>query len=82
VSDDRRVHARFPWGTEVVRYERAGKWYLEARDGARDSIKFLTAVHYGRKAANQGGEVFFGVSGGTRFDAAVRADLAARDDAT
>jgi hypothetical protein len=65
---DRRVHAVLANGWEIVRYDRAGKWFRE-QDGKRSAITFREAVNYARLA---GGRVFYGVPGGKRFDAAMR----------
>jgi len=65
--DDRTVHAvRRHDGAEIVRYDRAGKWYLERVDGSRSPLTLRGAV---REAV--GGRVHFGRPGGRIFDAAV-----------
>lgn len=64
---DRRVHARTEDGREIVRYERAGKWYWENSDH-RKRITFGEAV---RLARLSGSMVVYGVPGGKRFDAEV-----------
>lgn len=83
MTRDRTVHARFDrwdgmavrYGTEVVRYDRAGKWYLEfIRTGdPRKRVSLSDAAtaaawgaHYG------GGEIFFDKPGGGAFDRKVR----------
>ena len=74
--DDRRVHARSAEGMEVVRYDRAGKWYLEPPKGLglkRQSVKIGDAVRFAVWAAENGGAVHFGLAGGTTFDARVKA---------
>lgn len=65
---DRRVHARMPNGVEVVRYDRAGKWYEES-EGQRKHIGINQAVD---DALLPGAYVFLGVPGGQTFDAKVR----------
>lgn len=66
---DRTVHGRTASGHEIVRYDRAGKWYLEA-DGDRRQITLMEAVTF---ATNPGSTVKYYCSGGRRFDAMVRA---------
>lgn len=72
---DRRVHARLA-GThaEVVRYERAGKWYLEYPGGSRYRLAFSKAVAHGRVAKSGGGQVFLGLPGGSKWDEAVNGE--------
>jgi hypothetical protein len=65
---DRHVHIRLRDGREVVRYDRAGKWYIEHPDGRRFWLKFAEAVSW---ANDPGAEVFTGLPGGSRFDRAV-----------
>jgi hypothetical protein len=65
---DRRVYVRLPSGVEVVRYDRAGKWYREF-GGRRLQITFAEAVCFAQKRR---AEVFAGLPGGKAFDAAVR----------
>lgn len=69
-QSDRRIHGYSQSGGEIVRYERAGKWYLEYRDSrlpctVEDAALFATA---------EGAQAFLGVAGGTRFDSLVRRD--------
>lgn len=74
--DDRRVHARGKDGLEVVRYDRAGKWYLEnPRPGSlipRRHVKISEAAKMARLLQKDGGTVFFKIPGGGRFDLLVR----------
>lgn len=67
MSDDRTVHAKTVRGTEVVRYDRAGKWFVEGVDGWRHRVSLADAV---RLATQPDAEVFLGRPGGGRFDAA------------
>lgn len=80
---DRTVHATYP-GMEIVRYDRAGKWYMEATgDGYVDAELGLKRRQLGiGSAAEQaiwalanGGQVFFGRLGGSTFDKKVRDGL-------
>jgi hypothetical protein len=68
--DDRRLHAVTSDGTEIVRYNRAGKWYAE-RPGLnwRRQIKFSEAI---RQACLAGATVRLGIPGGGRFDARIK----------
>lgn len=67
---DRRVHARYD-GMAIVRYERAGKWYLEPTNPTlpRQRVKVDEAVQsalWGVQYAN--GVIRTGVPGGGTFD--------------
>jgi len=70
VMNDRRVHARSRGGLEVVRYDRAGKWYLEPgrEDLPRQAVTIADAVKTARFIEKDDGEVFRGLPGGSRFD--------------
>ena len=70
--DDRRVHAVTAIGSEVVRYGRAGKWYLEAAGEKRQPLSLAAAV---RLAAGWDADLRLGLPGGRMFDAAVRRKL-------
>lgn len=77
MTTDRRVHASYPgqYGTiEVVRYDRAGKWYVEGiRPGERARITLDAAVARADYASFcPGGQVFLGLPGGGAFDAEYR----------
>ena len=66
-STNRRVHAVTAERWEVVRYDRAGKWYVEYPDHRLpitigDAALFATA---------RGAEAFLGRPGGSRFDSLV-----------
>lgn len=77
-ASDRRVHIRLSDGREIVRYDRAGKWYIEyppRGDGARYALRFADAVSW---ASMPDAEVFTGLSGGGAFDRAVKDLVAAR----
>lgn len=67
-SRDRTVHATTEDGREIVRYDRAGKWYWENADH-RKHIELAEAV---RLACLSGSHIRAGQPGGGRFDAAVR----------
>lgn len=55
---DRRVHATYP-GMEIVRYNRAGKWYLEPTDPRlrRQHVGIGDAVRSARWGLDHGGRV-------------------------
>ena len=72
---DRRVHARSALD-EVVRYERAGKWFLEVAHDSEPKESVRVSV---REAAAEalrivatGGTIYLGLPGGTVFDRIVR----------
>jgi hypothetical protein len=70
-NTDRTVHARLIDGTEVVRYDRAGKWYLEHQGiGSRIPVNLNSAVI--AATSNPANVIYSRVPGGTQFDAAVR----------
>jgi hypothetical protein len=80
---DRRVHARYR-GMDVVRYDRAGKWYLEPTDSRlrRQWVKLGDAVNAAVWGVeNLNGVVLYGLSGGAAFDKQVREALG-REDAS
>jgi hypothetical protein len=64
-NPDRRVHGYAADGSEIVRYDRAGKWYVEpTRRGAR---RLITCSEAAQMAYY--GQVRLGLVGGTAFDA-------------
>lgn len=67
---DRTVHGWAADGSEIARYERTGKWYLEplpASGRKRRQLKIAEAAHIAFL-----GKVVFGRPGGMRFDKLVR----------
>ena len=64
--DIRTVHAYTNEGSQIVRYDRAGKWYLE-NERTRTRLSIAEAVRF---ALN--GTAFLGRYGGSRFDALVK----------
>ena len=71
---DRTVHAA--WSEEdLVRYDRAGKWYVEPRyEGKRRQVTLADAVKYALLVeGNPSGRVFLDRPGGGTFDARYRA---------
>lgn len=71
MTADRTVHAETAtW--EVVRYDRAGKWWVEKKDGSeRQSLTFRQAVEQGKAVIYEGGTIHRGRPGGRAFDRAV-----------
>jgi hypothetical protein len=70
VSDTRTVHAGYN-GMEIVRYDRAGKWYLEPmrRDLPRQRVTLSQAVDAALwGVANANGFFSPGWPGGNAFD--------------
>lgn len=68
VPFDRTVHGTTTDGAEIVRYERAGKWFVEPVDGGkRRGISLDEAAKLALS-----GQVFLGRAGGLRFDARVQ----------
>ncbi len=72
MSDDRTVHATCET-FEVVRYDRAGKWYVEEHGGpTRYHIGVFDAAQRALSAEALGGRIFPGLPGGRSFDQKVR----------
>lgn len=67
--NDRTVHAVLANGTEVVRYDRAGHWYLETVSGTRRKSTLGEAVTL---ATQPGTTLHPGRSGGQQFNARLR----------
>ena len=65
-ATDRRVHARLPDGTEVVRYDRAGKWYLEHPE--LPNRRHVTLQEAVEAVGELGTVVYLKTIGGNRFD--------------
>ncbi|KQO98751.1 hypothetical protein [Leifsonia sp. Leaf264] len=77
---DRTVYAVLN-GVEVVRYDRASKWYAENSDGTRKLIPIAQAVEMAVEAATtDGSHVAFDRLGGL-FGKKVRAGIASREAA-
>lgn len=69
---DRRVHGRTADGGEIVRYDRAGKWYIEYESRSLRPCRRVGVLEAARLASEVGASAVRGISGGTRFDAALR----------
>ena len=65
---DRRIHAELPDGSEVVRYDRAGKWFHEG-PGLRRKITLGQAAVL---ACSRGAVIKPGIPGGGLFDLRVK----------
>lgn len=73
---DRTVHAVCEDGREIVRYERAGKWYIEPKEGPRRPVTCAEAASVAAEAWRGDGAVWLGRPGGGAFDRIVRAQSA------
>lgn len=71
-NSDRTVHAVTSTGGEVVRYDRAGKWFIEWPPSVGLRRRRLTLREAAKLGTNPFSKVFLGRPGGLRFDAAVR----------
>lgn len=71
---DRRVHATYQ-GMDIVRYDRAGKWYLEPVDRSlpRQKVTVKEAAAQALWGHEHGGSIYLGLQGGTTFDRLVSA---------
>lgn len=73
MNDDRTVHAisghEQPY--ELVRYDRAGKWYIEG-PSRRTSVSLAEAVEFADQWWRTGGTPYIGRRGGSRFDSLLR----------
>ena len=94
MSDDRRIHASNDsdqW--DIVRYDRAGKWWVEWRDAMGSAIRIdglrpirpnlrdrapITAREAATIAVHKADNVRSGLIGGNQFDALVLKELAAK----
>lgn len=76
-KQDRTVHARSKDGREVVRYDRAGKWWIESPDGSRIRLNLTAAISEAYMMAHDDGGVVvrWGQPGGQQFDARLRKAL-------
>lgn len=79
-AHDRTAHATSRnRRSEVARYDRAGKWWLETADGTRTSLRSIAAaVETAVALEADGGTIHLGRTGGTMFDAKVRRARAER----
>lgn len=68
-SLERIVHGTTAEGHEIVRYDRAGKWFVEKADGSRRRVSVKRAAEL---ATAPGAQAFEGRYGGRLFRVAVR----------
>lgn len=66
LNGDRVVHGHDSEGAEIVRYDRAGKWYIEPKGGKRRKVTLDEAAHAAVAGTTSGNRY-----GGARFDARV-----------
>jgi hypothetical protein len=69
---DRTVHAVTHKGVEIVRYDRAGKWFLEWPLGSMVPCKHVGVNEAARTAVEHSADIRVGLPGGKAFDAKVR----------
>lgn len=74
---DRTVHATTHDGGEIVRYDRAGKWYVEYYTN-RYRVPIEQAVGAALAYDNAGTRVRFGLPGGGAFDRLCRREIERR----
>lgn len=58
---DRAIHGYTAGGDAIVRYDRAGKWYVEPKDGKRRQVNLTEAATLaiaGRALDAYGGQAF------------------------
>jgi len=67
---DRRVHATIGINAQIVRYDRAGKWYYEEGD-----IRTLLTISEAVEFVSDKRQWIPGVQGGLAFDRLVRRKL-------
>jgi hypothetical protein len=72
MNEDRTVHAVTREGAEVVRYDRAGKWYIEWPAGTRIPRKHIGINEAVNTAVTHCHKVNLDLPGGSVFDAKVR----------
>lgn len=70
---DRTVHGVSANGADIVRYDRAGKWYLEPRDAFRSRLTVADAAGHAALGIHRAG-----LPGGQVFDSLVARLKAAR----
>jgi hypothetical protein len=68
--DDRTVHASGLF-LDVVRYNRAGKWYLEGK-GDNQGYRRHVGIREAARFAAAGCDVHLGLPGGSTFDQLVK----------
>lgn len=76
---DRMVHATRVGVGELVRYNRAGKWYWEPFGCKRTALSLTDAVEKALWCA-EAGQIHLRQPGGTLFDSRVKQALAAKQE--
>jgi hypothetical protein len=77
---DRTVHAKYLDEEEIVRYDRAGKWYIELPGlGVRRRVGVREAAQRAREIEEFGGVIMRGRLGGAAFDRLVAASAPVRE---
>lgn len=77
-EDTRTVHAR-GGEIELVRYDKAGRWWVEG-NGSKERVKTVAdAVAIALMFERNGGEILLHQPGGNQFDSKVRGARARRD---
>ncbi len=77
MNNDRTVHAETGYA-EVVRYERAGKWYVEDKVHVSTPLNWRTQmtlaeiIELVRNQPYGEADIYLGRPGGKRFDLAIR----------
>lgn len=69
-DSDRVAHAVSPRGAELVRYEAAGKWFVEHPYGTMipaEHVKLRSAARRALQWEAEGGTIFEGRPGGSRL---------------
>ena len=69
---DRTVHGLTADGGEIVRYDRAGKWYVEWPDASLKPCRPISVREAVDLAGEDGAGAFIGRPGGGRFDSLYR----------
>lgn len=76
-GEDRTIHAIRVGVGELVRYDKAGKWYWEPYGGKREALTLGQAVERAMWC-QEIGRILFNQRGGTTFDSRVRQAMTRR----
>lgn len=68
LEEDRRVHATLGNGAEIVRYDRAGKWYYEHEPIGAQPVRRQLSLTEAVQFVGDEDEWHDGLPGGTQFD--------------
>lgn len=72
MTDDRTVHAVTYQGAEIVRYEKAGQWWIEWPTGSMKPGRHVGVGEAARTAVMLSADIRLGLPGGRVFDARAR----------